>query len=86
MRFRPCLDNSVQLIIADTGPGIDDSHINKVFDPFFTTKDQGKGVGLGLYISYGIIEEHGGKIWAENNEWGGASFFIEFPLGKEVRT
>ena len=60
--------------------------IERIFDPFFTTKDQGKGVGLGLYISYGIIEEHGGKIWAENNEWGDASFFIEFPLGKEVST
>jgi len=76
----------VQAIISDTGTGIDDSHLNKVFDPFFTTKDPGKGVGLGLYISYGIIEDHGGKIWAENNEWGGASFLIEIPIIKYVRS
>ncbi|MBW1887137.1 MAG: PAS domain S-box protein [Deltaproteobacteria bacterium] len=79
-------EDSIQVIISDTGQGIDDSHINKIFDHFFTTKDQGKGVGLGLYISYGIIEDHGGKIWAENNEWGGASFFIELPLVKDVST
>jgi len=76
--------DSVQVIISDTGTGIDDSHIDKVFDPFFTTKDPGKGVGLGLYISYGIVKDYGGKIWAENNEWGGASFIIEFPVGKYV--
>jgi len=74
--------DSVQVIISDTGTGIDDSYIDKVFDPFFTTRDPGKGVGLGLYISYGIIKDHGGKIWVENNEWGGASFIIELPAGK----
>jgi len=70
----------VRVIISDTGPGIDDSHKDKVFDPFFTTKGPGQGTGLGLFISYGIIREHGGRIWAENNEWGGASFFIELPV------
>jgi signal transduction histidine kinase/pSer/pThr/pTyr-binding forkhead associated (FHA) protein len=70
----------VRVIISDTGAGIEDSHMNKVFDPFFTTKDAGQGTGLGLFISYNIIHEHGGRIWAENNEWGGASFFIELPV------
>jgi len=70
----------VRVIISDTGPGIDDSDRDKVFDPFFTTKGPGQGTGLGLFISYGIIHEHGGRIWAENNEWGGASFFIELPV------
>jgi C4-dicarboxylate-specific signal transduction histidine kinase len=70
----------VQVIISDTGTGIDDSHMDKVFDPFFTTKDPGQGTGLGLFISYGIIHEHAGRMWAENNEWGGASFFIELPV------
>ena len=70
----------VRVIISDTGPGIDDSDKDKVFDPFFTTKGPGQGTGLGLFISYGIIHEHGGRIWAENNEWGGASFFIELPV------
>ena len=68
-----------QVIISDTGPGIEDSHMDKLFDPFFTTKDPGEGTGLGLFISYGIIHEHGGRMWAENNERGGASFFIELP-------
>jgi len=78
--------DSVQVIISDTGSGIDDRYINKVFDPFFTTKGQGKGVGLGLYVSHGIIEDHGGKIWAENNEYGGASFFIDLPIGERRAT
>ena len=70
----------VQVIISDTGTGIEDSHMDKVFDPFFTTKDPGQGTGLGLFISYSIIHEHAGRMWAENNEWGGASFFIELPV------
>ncbi len=70
----------VRVIISDTGAGIDESHMDKVFDPFFTTKDPGQGTGLGLFISYSIVNEHGGRMWAENNEWGGASFFIELPV------
>ena len=70
----------VQVIISDTGTGIEDSHMDKVFDPFFTTKDPGQGTGLGLFISYSIIHEHEGRMWAENNERGGASFFIELPV------
>ncbi|NIR16202.1 MAG: hypothetical protein GWN86_20665 [Desulfobacterales bacterium] len=54
--------------------------MDKVFDPFFTTKDRGQGTGLGLFISYSIIHEHAGRMWAENNEWGGASFYIELPV------
>jgi two-component system NtrC family sensor kinase len=77
---------SVQIIISDTGPGIDEKHLSKVFDPFFTTKEQGEGVGLGLYICYGIVNEHGGQIRVENNEEGGASFIIELPTEKEVVT
>jgi signal transduction histidine kinase/pSer/pThr/pTyr-binding forkhead associated (FHA) protein len=70
----------VRVIISDTGAGIEENHMNQVFDPFFTTKDAGQGTGLGLFISYNIIREHGGRIWAENNERGGASFFIELPV------
>ena len=75
----------VQVIISDTGTGIEDSHMDKVFDPFFTTKDPGQGTGLGLFISYSIIHEHAGRIWAENNAKGGASFFIELPVDGEER-
>ncbi|GAH32507.1 unnamed protein product, partial [marine sediment metagenome] len=73
-------EDYVSLIFSDTGPGIDTSDMSKIFDPFFTTKDSIQGTGLGLSISYSIIQDHGGKIWAESNEWGGASFFVELPL------
>ena len=76
----------VQAIISDTGTGIDSSDMNKIFDPFFTTKDQRQGTGLGLFISYNIIQDHGGRIWAENNEWGGASFFIELPVVRDINS
>ena len=58
--------------------------MNKIFDPFFTTKGPDQGTGLGLFIAYGIIKDHGARIWAENNEWGGASFFIRLPVGGSV--
>ena len=70
----------VRIIVADTGHGIKSEHMLKIFSPFFTTKEQGKGTGLGLSISYGIVKDHGGKIWAKNNKWGGASFHIIFPV------
>jgi len=73
-------EDNVRIIISDTGTGINQDYISSIFDPFFTTKDPGQGTGLGLYISYKIVKDHGAEIWAENNEWGGASFFIEFPV------
>ena len=76
----------VQIIISDMGPGIKHSDIDKIFDPFFTTKDPGQGTGLGLFISYSIIKDHGGRIWAENNERGGASFLIELPVVREMNS
>jgi len=72
--------DQLKIMVADTGGGIKDEHILKIFDPFFTTKEEGKGTGLGLSISYGIVKDHGGIIWAENNEWGGASFYISLPV------
>jgi two-component system sensor histidine kinase HupT/HoxJ len=71
-------------MFADTGTGIMSEHMSKLFDPFFTTKGQGKGTGLGLSISYGIIHDHGGRIWAENNEWGGASFYVRLPFKMDI--
>ena len=73
---RDCL----RVMIADTGTGINKKDMTKLFEPFFTTKPPGKGTGLGLSISFGIIQDHGGRIWAENNDWGGASFFFEIPI------
>lgn len=71
------------ITVADTGKGIPAEHMPRLFDPFFTTKEPGKGTGLGLSISYGIVQEHGGMIRAENNEWGGATFYVSLPLQKE---
>ncbi len=70
----------LRVMIADTGTGIRKQDMTKLFEPFFTTKAPNKGTGLGLSISFGIIQDHGGRIWAENNEWGGASFFFEIPI------
>jgi signal transduction histidine kinase len=73
-------EDYAQVRISDNGTGIDQDDIHKIFDPFFTTKDRAQGTGLGLYVCYKIVQEHGGRLWAENNEWGGASFFIELPV------
>ncbi len=71
-------DDQVVLTISNTGPPIDDSHLNQLFDPFFTTKDPGQGAGLGLSISYNLVSEHGGTISAENRS-GGTRFIIRMP-------
>ncbi len=84
-RAKPSPDNPefVRLIISDTGPGIEKERLRKIFEPFYTTKKLGEGTGLGLYVSYGIVKDHGGRLWAENNESGGTSFIIEFPVIQE---
>ena len=76
--------DSLMIVVSDTGTGIKNEDMPKIFDPFFTTR-QGKGTGLGLSISYGIVTDHGGKIWAENNKRGGASFMIELPVRTVVK-
>ncbi len=77
---KPSSQASVLIAVSDTGAGIDPNDIDKVFDPFFTTKDAGEGTGLGLFIAYSIVQEHAGRIWAANNESGGASFYIDLPI------
>ncbi len=71
---------TIQIALADNGPGIAGDIINQIFDPFFSTRQVGEGTGLGLSICYGIISAHGGKIWAENNPEGGSIFVIELPV------
>ncbi len=73
----------ISIKIADTGPGIPDEIRSHLFDPFFTTKEEGKGTGLGLSLVYGIVENHGGSITAQNNADQGASFIIRLPLAKD---
>lgn len=70
----------VLLSISDSGSGIPDEIKDKIFDPFFSTKKDQKGVGLGLTVVYGIVQRHGGKIWAESSEQKGTIFFIELPV------
>lgn len=72
--------NSLKISIADTGTGIKEENLSKIFEPFFTTKSVGKGTGLGLSLSYNIINDLKGRIWVENNIWGGATFNIVLPL------
>lgn len=67
----------VEIAVSDTGLGIPEEKVTRVFEPFFTTKAQ--GMGMGLAISRTIIEAHGGKIWAENNPAGGATFRFTLP-------
>ena len=72
--------NRVVISFADRGQGIRPEDLDHLFEPFFTTKGAGQGTGLGLSISHGIVQTHGGRIWAENNPEGGATFYIELPL------
>jgi two-component system, NtrC family, C4-dicarboxylate transport sensor histidine kinase DctB len=69
----------VFIVVADNGPGISRDQIGKIFDPFFTTKALGKGLGLGLSISYGIVQDFGGQIHAANRPEGGAELTVELP-------
>lgn len=74
----------LEITFADTGTGVDQKNLSHVFDPFFTTKDVGKGTGLGLTISYGIIQNHKGSISVESTGRGmGATFIIRLPYNRE---
>jgi len=79
-------EGDILVSFTDSGPGIPPSAFSKLFTPFFTTQEAGKGWGLGLSTSYGIVQEHGGGIWAENNPGGGATFFVTLPRSTEGET
>jgi signal transduction histidine kinase len=71
----------IMVCVADTGPGIPAEHLAKVFDRFWRVPGtQKQGTGLGLSIAKGIVEAHGGKIWAESELGKGSSFFFTLPL------
>jgi len=70
---------TVDIIFADNGPGISPENQKKIFDPFFTTKDMGNG--LGLSVSFGIIENHGGKLTVHCPKEGGTVFTVRLPIG-----
>ncbi len=73
-------DNRLVVKVRDSGKGIKVDNREKIFEPFFTTKDVGKGTGLGLWVSYGIVKNFGGDIRAESQEGKGSVFTVIFPL------
>ena len=73
----------MEVRIADTGQGIPKENLNKIFDPFFTTKNPQEGTGLGLSVSYGIIQKHHGDIIVESEVGKGTRFIIKLPVEKK---
>jgi PAS domain S-box-containing protein len=76
-------DGLIQIGFTDDGPGISEENMKRIFDPFFTTKEVGKGTGLVLSICYGIVEAHGGRLYARSKLGEGTTFFVEIPIVAE---
>ncbi|MGH9866754.1 MAG: PAS domain-containing hybrid sensor histidine kinase/response regulator [Candidatus Polarisedimenticolia bacterium] len=83
IRSRSTPQGGVRVEFIDNGPGIPEDKIGRIFDPFFTTKETGRGTGLGLSLSYGIIKEHEGQILVHSEPGKGATFVVELPGQKE---
>jgi two-component system, NtrC family, sensor kinase len=88
LRVATANGEGVSVVVSDTGSGIAPEHIRKIYDPFFTTKTsregQARGTGLGLSVTYGIIQEHAGKIRVESSERAGTTFYLDFPSAQKV--
>ena len=85
LRVTTLVNGHVEAVVADNGLGIAPEHLKRIYDPFFTTKTtprpgDRRGTGLGLSVSYGIIQEHAGKIHVESVVGSGTTFHLEFPL------
>jgi signal transduction histidine kinase len=80
VRTRRLEADAVEVEIADNGGGISAEHLGKIFDPFFTTKPVGQGTGLGLSLSYGLVQKHHGSIVVESTVGAGTCFRIRLPL------
>jgi signal transduction histidine kinase len=66
--------------VVDTGAGIPAEHVSRIYDPFFTTKPEGRGTGLGLSVTYGIVQEHGGTLSCDSDVGQGTRFRLTLPL------
>jgi len=75
---------AVLIKVSDDGEGISEENLARIFDPFFTTKSDGKGVGLGLAVSYGIVQAHGGDIEVQSTVGGGTKFTVSLPVPPRV--
>jgi PAS domain S-box-containing protein len=85
LRVATMANGHVEAVVADSGSGIAPEHLKRIYDPFFTTKTmprpgERRGTGLGLSVSYGIIQEHAGKIHVESSVGAGTTFHLEFPM------
>jgi signal transduction histidine kinase len=80
VRTRALPGDEIEIEIEDHGSGIRPEHLPHVFEPFFTTKPVGKGTGMGLSVSYGIVRDHGGTIEAESTLGRGTLFRIRLPV------
>jgi two-component system NtrC family sensor kinase len=78
-------ENSVIIEVSDNGIGIEPENLNKIYDPFFTTKGVGSGTGLGLAVTYGIVQEHSGTIETISQVGEGTTFRLEFPVAEKRR-
>ena len=76
------VDGKAVVKICDDGSGISPANLSKIYDPFFTTKEVGKGTGLGLAVSYGIVQEHNGQIEVESAPGEGTTFKLIFPVAQ----
>jgi two-component system NtrC family sensor kinase len=77
-------DEMAAVRFTDTGIGIPEENLPKILDPFFTTKEQGRGTGLGLSVSYGIIERHRGKLEVKSRVGKGTTFTVKLPIKEET--
>ncbi len=77
-------EDRVCISVKDNGPGIPRDRLKRIFEPFFTTKERGKGIGLGLFVSYGIMKGLGGNILVESEVGKGSTFTLDLPIKAEI--
>jgi signal transduction histidine kinase len=74
--------DDVVIEVSATGQGIPPEHLARIYDPFFTTKGEGRGTGLGLSVTYGIVQEHGGVLSCDSAPGQGTTFTLTLPLAR----